>query len=148
MPTVSDLGTLASLVARLERLQQETQRRWGTMTAGEMLCHLGDANTGVLDPEVGRRQRRPHPIVKWLALVSPLHWPHGLVTPKVVDPKAGGTRPGVFDRDRARAIDSLRVISTATTMSPIHSIFGPMSVPDWQRWAWKHTDHHLRQFGL
>ena len=148
MPTVADPGTLASLVARLGRLTPETQRRWGTMSAGEMLCHLGDANAGVLDPEVGRRPRRRRPVVKWLALVSPLHWPHGLVTPKVVDPKAGGTRPGPFDRDRVRAIDSLNAISEATTMSPTHSVFGPMSVRDWQRWAWKHTDHHLRQFGL
>ena len=148
MPTVSDPGTLESLAARLGRLRPETQRRWGTMTAGEMLCHLGDANTGVLDRREGSRKRRPRPIVKWLALVSPLHWPHGLVTPKVVDPKAGGTRPDVFDADRARAIDTLRTISTATAMSPTHSVFGPMTVRDWQRWAWKHTDHHLRQFGL
>jgi hypothetical protein len=148
MPTVADPGTLASLVARLGRLAPETQRRWGTMTAGEMLCHLGDANTGVLDPAEPARKRHPRPILKWLALVSPLHWPHGLVTPKVVDPKAGGTRPGVFDRDRVRAIDGLRAISTAASMSPSHSKFGPMSVRDWQRWAWKHTDHHLRQFGL
>ena len=23
-----------------------------------------------------------------------------------------------------------------------------LSREDWQRWAFKHTDHHLRQFGL
>jgi hypothetical protein len=148
MPTVSSPAVLESLVARLERLQPETLRRWGTMTAGEMLCHLGDANTGVLDPGVGARERRPRPMLKWLALVSPLHWPHGLVTPKVVDPKAGGTRPGEFNRDRVRAIGTLRMISTASTMSPTHSRFGPMTLRDWQRWAWKHTDHHLRQFGV
>ena len=113
MPTVSDQSSLESLVARLGRLLPETQRRWGTMSAGEMLCHLGDANTGVLDPAERAGKRRPRPVVKWLALVSPLHWPHGLVTPKVVDPKAGGTRPGVFDRDRVRAIASLEAISTA-----------------------------------
>jgi len=148
MPTVSDPERLAPLVDRLGRLTPETRRRWGTMTAAEMLCHLGDANTGVLDPAPRRQERRPRPIVKWLALVSPLHWPHGLVTPKVVDPKAGGSRPGLFDRDRARAVESLRAIATATTMSPTHLIFGPMTVRDWQRWAWKHTDHHLRQFGV
>jgi DinB family protein len=148
MATVAHPHALATLMARLERLEPGAPRRWGTMTAGEMLCHLGDANTGVLDPREGRRKRRPRPIVKWLALVSPLPWPHGLVTPKVVDPKAGGTRPGMFDSDRTRAIDSLRSIATATAMSPAHSILGPMTVRDWQRWAWKHTDHHLRQFGL
>jgi hypothetical protein len=148
MPTIADPRVLSGLITRLERLEPEAQRRWGTMTAGEMLCHLGDANTGVLDPGRAPGNRRPRPLVKWLALVSPLHWPHSLVTPKVVDPKAGGTRPGSFERDRARAAASLRAISAATSMSPAHSTFGPMSVRDWQRWAWKHTDHHLRQFGV
>jgi hypothetical protein len=148
MPTIADRHALAGLVTRLERLEPVSKRRWGTMTAAEMLCHLGDANTGVLDPRDSPKQRRPRPVVKWLALVSPLRWPHGARTPKRVDPKADGTRPGIFDGDRARAIDSLRAIAVASTMSPSHAIFGRMTVPDWQRWAWKHTDHHLRQFGL
>jgi hypothetical protein len=29
-----------------------------------------------------------------------------------------------------------------------HRVFGLMTVADWQRWAYKHADHHLRQFGL
>jgi hypothetical protein len=26
--------------------------------------------------------------------------------------------------------------------------FGAMLPKDWQRWGYRHTDHHLRQFGL
>jgi hypothetical protein len=29
-----------------------------------------------------------------------------------------------------------------------HGAFGPMTPADWHRWAYRHTDHHLRQFGL
>jgi len=148
MPTVADSAVLAALVARLERLVPESERRWGTLTAGEMLCHLGDANTGVLEP--GRQDHSPlsRPVVRWLALVSPLRWPRGARTPAAVDPHAQGTKPGEFARDRARVIDSLKAIAAASAMSPSHSKFGRMTVPDWQRWAWKHTDHHLRQFGV
>jgi hypothetical protein len=28
-----------------------------------------------------------------------------------------------------------------------HPIFGPMSNSSWLRWAYRHLDHHLRQFG-
>jgi hypothetical protein len=30
---------------------------------------------------------------------------------------------------------------------PTHPIFGRMSEAAWMRWAYLHTDHHLRQFG-
>ena len=40
-------------------------------------------------------------------------------------------------------------IATARSdLEPAHGFFGTMSVADWQRWAYKHTDHHLRQFGV
>ena len=29
----------------------------------------------------------------------------------------------------------------------VHPIFGRMSERTWLRWAYLHTDHHLRQFG-
>ena len=68
----------------------------------------------------------------------------------MLDPKAGGTQPSVFARDLARAVAGLEGIAVAKsgTLEPAHGLFGTMSVADWQRWAYKHTDHHLRQFGL
>jgi hypothetical protein len=36
----------------------------------------------------------------------------------------------------------------AATLEPAHGMLGIMSRRDWQRWAYKHTDYHLRQFGL
>jgi hypothetical protein len=66
------------------------------------------------------------------------------------DPKAGGTQPAAFTHDLARAVAGLEAIATAQpgTLEPVHGFFGTMSVADWQRWAYKHADHHLRQFGL
>jgi hypothetical protein len=66
------------------------------------------------------------------------------------DPKADGTRPSVFDADLERAIAGLEGIAaaSATALEPVHGVFGTMSVRDWQRWAYRHTDHHLRQFGV
>ena len=152
MRTIADPSVLRSLVARLQALQPDSRRRWGTLTPHEMLCHLGDATGMVLrtrprtEPMPGRRRS----VMKALALWSPLRWPHGWSTNPMHDPKAGGTKPSVFAQDLVRAVVGLESIAAAKpdTLEPVHGFFGAMSVTDWQRWAYKHTDHHLRQFGL
>jgi len=122
------------------------------MTAHEMLCHLGDAAEMVLRT---RPRLKPVPIrrrslMKAIFLWSPVRFPHGVPTNPMHDPRADGTKPSEFARDRARAVAGLEGIASAspTSLEPAHGIFGTMTVADWQRWAWKHTDHHLRQFGL
>jgi hypothetical protein len=117
-----------------------------------MLCHLGDATDMVLGrrPRKGEAPVRRRPLVKGLGLWSPLRWPHGWKTNPAHDPRAEGTRPSDFAKDRARALEGLEGIAAAAPGALIatHGFFGTMSIRDWQRWAYKHTDHHLRQFGL
>ena len=151
--TVADPGVRGDLCARLGRLSADTPRRWGTLTAHEMLCHLGDATAMVLAdcPRItpvdgGRRALR-----KGLGLWSPLRWPHGVRTSPHYNPHTLGTRPGTFAVDLARVVDGLERLGVAgddARLEPAHGFFGSMSVHDWQRWAWKHTEHHLRQFGV
>jgi hypothetical protein len=146
---IADPRVLEGLVRRLEALTPSTPRRWGTLTAHEMLCHLADASASVLGRPGGaaapnRRWR------KWLALYTALPWPHDIKTPASVDPRRGGSRPGVFQQDRERAIAGLRALAAAppTALPGSHGHFGGMKPRDWQRWGYRHTDHHLRQFGL
>lgn len=35
----------------------------------------------------------------------------------------------------------------AEDLAPVHPAFGRMRRADWGIWAWRHLDHHLRQFG-
>jgi hypothetical protein len=152
MKTVADPEVLGALVRRLSALQPHTPRRWGTMTASEMLCHLGDAEEMVLRT---RPRLKPVPIrrralVKAFFLWTPVRFPHGVPTNPMHDPRADGTKPSEFARDLARAIAGLEAIASASpaSLEPVHGMFGRMTVTDWRRWAWKHTDHHLRQFGV
>jgi DinB superfamily len=153
MSTIADPETLTRLLARLEQLTPTSERRWGTMTAAEMLCHLGDAGDSVLGrrvtpgtPPSGKKKS----LLKWIALSSPFAWPKGVKTRPGVDPKQDGTRPEDFAADRARVVSGLRALAQANEaeLAPFHVMFGPMSRRDWQRWAFRHVDHHLRQFGL
>jgi hypothetical protein len=146
--SIADPRVVARLVARLENLRPDTPRRWGTLAPGEMLCHLGDSATSVLAMDAPEASNRP--FRRWIGLRSPLPWPKGARAPTHVDPRAGGTRPGDFERDRRRAIDALRALSTApdAAFKRSHALFGRMHARDWRRWAVRHTDHHMRQFGL
>lgn len=156
MTSIADPTVLAHLVERLNALRADTPPKWGTLTAGEMLCHLGDATASVLDrgaTESGTGSAptaRHRPLLKWIALRSPLPWPRGLKTPARVDPHAEGTKPGDFATDRQRAINGLRTFAAApaSAMAAAHGAFGRLTLQDWHRWAYRHTDHHLRQFGL
>lgn len=149
MPSVSDPAVLSRLESRLKSLRADTPRRWGSLSPAEVLCHLGDATESVLarpggDAGPHRRLRR------WVALRSPLPWPRGARTPDRVNPRVAGTRPTDFETDKARAVAGLRRLAAADPgeLPAGHALFGAMRAEDWRRWAWRHTDHHLRQFGL
>lgn len=115
-----------------------------------MICHLADAfrmATGakVVSPASGPLQRS---IVKWIALYLPVAWPAGIPTRPEADQMIGGTKPLEFARDVAQVETLLTEVAAQHPGGwPVHPIFGPMSHRAWLRWAYLHTDHHLRQFG-
>jgi hypothetical protein len=117
-----------------------------------MVCHLSDAFRFVThekpaSPATGILQST---VIKWIALYGPLSWPAGVPTRPEMDQETGGTPPGDFASDLAELEALLEVVATrpAGYDWPAHPIFGRMSESAWLRWAYLHTDHHLRQFGL
>jgi len=153
MRSIADPEVLSRLVERLRQLHPETPRHWGTLTAGEMLCHLGDAHESVLGiriPPGSPAPGPPRPVLKWMVLYAPIPWPKGAKTRPGVDPRLQGTRPGDFQADRQRTITSLQrlVLADPSSLAKRHFRFGPMSAANWYRWAYRHVEHHLRQFGV
>ena len=150
MKTLSDPAARAEILERLARVTPDSPRRWGRMTARQMICHLSDAFRGVL----GEMTLQPVPTLvprgffKWVALNMPFHWPHGVKTVPEADQEIGGTPPTEFAADR-QTLTALfaRFVGDPGAISPRHPIFGAMSEMDWMRWGYLHMDHHLRQFG-
>jgi hypothetical protein len=141
-------GAIDALVARLQRLTPESRGKWGRMSAHGMLCHVADVGFGLTTRYEGDRPRQSAKIL--YALHLPVAWPRGIRTPKRVDQEHGGTQPAVFDADRQRAIDSLHAMAAVPDggWPAFHPLLGPLTDWEWRRFGWKHTDHHLRQFGL
>ena len=138
------------IVRRLRTIRADSGRRWGRMSAHQMICHLSDsflAVTGQRDisPASGLLQST---LIKWIALYAPLQWPRGVPTRPEVDQEVGGTKPSHFAADVTQLEMLVELITTRKgCFGPTHPIFGNMSNTDWMRWAYLHMDHHLRQFG-
>jgi len=152
MKTMARPRDKAEIIRRLKMVRPECTRRWGRMSAHQMVCHLTDSFRLVT------RQKTASPattalhstLIKWIALYAPFPWPAGVQTRPEVDQEAAGTPPGDFTADLAELEAILEIVTTPASNYdwPAHPIFGRMSEAAWLRWAYLHVDHHLRQFGL
>jgi hypothetical protein len=150
MKTMARPQDKEEIVRRLRTIRADSGRRWGRMSAHQMICHLSDSFLAVtgqrhVSPASGPLQRT---VIKWIALYAPLKWPRGVPTRPEVDQEVGGTKPSHFAADVTQLEMLVELITTRKgCFGPTHPIFGNMSNTDWMRWAYLHIDHHLRQFG-
>jgi hypothetical protein len=151
------MGTLANpadkeaLLQRIARLRPDSPRQWGRMSPHQAVCHMNDS----FKVAAGERAARAattllsRTVIRFVALHTSLPWPQGVPTRPEVDQEGNGTKPIEFARDRAE----LRSLIERFTASPRdftfhpHPVFGALSEREWMHWAFRHTDHHLRQFG-
>jgi uncharacterized protein with PQ loop repeat len=150
--TLADSHCRTKLLGRVKALRPDSARRWGRMTAHQMVCHLSDCNRVALGEVVVTvpPTRLPRAVVKWVSLYTPLPWPAGLPTNPELDQDVAGTRPGDFARDVAALEATVERLASRSGRGDWarHPDFGEMSEGDWYRWAYRHMDHHLRQFGV
>jgi hypothetical protein len=149
--TLSDSAERTVLLARLQRLAPDSPRQWGRMTPHQAMCHLSDSLRSMMSPTAISSVATPfsRTVIKWIALQAQMKWPHGVKTRPEVDQEIGGTRPVEFNRDRQQleALIEQFAARSGSDFQP-HPMFGRLTTGEWQRWGWRHTDHHLRQFGV
>jgi hypothetical protein len=151
MKTLAHQHDKAEILQRLKTVRPDSVRRWGRMSAHQMVCHLSDAFRVVIAQKSVSHASGPlqRTVLKWTALYLPLPWPKGIPTRPEVDQELGGTKPGDFGADIAQLEALLELISCQPPSVEWHAhpIFGKMSDADYLRWSYLHMDHHLRQFG-
>ena len=152
MKTLARERDKAEILQRLSLLDAGRPRRWGRMSAHQMVCHLTDSlkvMTGekTAKPTTGAAVILHRTVVKWIALWLPVRWPPGIPTMPEMDQQRGGTKPIAFAADLARLESLVERITTRRFDKGVHPLFGRMSSKGWLRWAYLHMDHHLRQFG-
>ncbi len=148
--TLADAGCKTDILARVRALRSDGVRRWGRMTAHQMVCHVADCNRMALGELVvtAPRLRVPPAFLKWVSLYTPMPWPAGIPTNPELDQEVGGTKPSDFAGDVAALEATVEQLTARAGRGhwPRHPEFGAMSEDDWLRWAYLHMNHHLRQF--
>ena len=104
MKTLAREGDRSEIVRRLGLVRPDSVRRWGRMSAHQMVCHLADWSRMALgqravSPATGVLQRT---LLKVVVLYVPLPWPSGIRTSAEVDQERGGTRPVDFAAARPK----------------------------------------------
>ena len=136
------------MLAPMRRLAPDAPRRWGRMSAPQMVAHLTDQMRHALGDAPVKARRGP---LRWsavrLASIYLLPWPKGRVRGPS---EAFSTQPVSWPEDVA-ALEKLveRFVDRGPGASwPDHALFGRMTGSDWGVFVHKHFDHHLRQFGV
>ena len=135
------------MLDRLERLSPDARARWGRMNATQMLAHLVDwmaMAEGSLATAPIRKVLR-YPPLKQLAIYW-LPFPRNVMTA----PELKARRPKDWSieletvRQRLSGFDRI----AGRVDWPHHPVFGRMTRRAWCVFAYRHMDHHFRQFGV
>ena len=135
------------VVERVSRLTPDGRPRWGRMTCAQMVVHITDAFAmycGDIEARAKHTPIRYFPLKHAVVYLLPM--PKNAPTARELKSRV----PGEWDAemDRLRAALARFADQRARTDWPLHPIFGRMSLRAYGVLAYKHTDHHLRQFGV
>lgn len=149
MPSLKNETDRTALLKRLDRVTPESKALWGRFDAARMMCHLGDAlDEGLgrrtiprLGPGLGPALLRHFPVKQLAIYVVPM--PKSAKAPR----ELLAEKPGDFETNRRRVAQGIEEMAAMPRgKAPDHFLLGRMSDAHWNALAWKHIDHHLRQF--
>lgn len=150
MKSIHTAAVHADLKRRLQHLRAQSPRRWGSMTAHEMVCHVTDAYRMGLGELSVAAVKPPLPkfLIRWVVFRLPLPWPKSVPTATELKQGEAGTPPEAFDTDVAALVGKMDAFAAMRSGWPEHPAAGHLTAGDWGRWGFRHPDHHFRQFGL
>lgn len=148
MKSVFDTITRQELVGRINALSEHNHAQWGKMNVYQMMKHCTlheDMVQGKLKIKrvlIGR-------LIGGMLLKKVLQddKPFGKNSPTSSLLKALHAH-GDIEKQKKDWIDRLEQYGSYTNPNFIHPFFGPMTRDQIGFFAYKHIDHHLRQFGV
>jgi len=148
MNTAWDGSLRQSLADRAAKLTVETKPRWGRMNASAMMAHINDSlrmALGDLPVKSKNLPLRYKPVRRLFIYYLPM-------------PKGAPTAPELIARCHGASLEDERqafsdLLNRCGALAPgskmgEHPAFGDLSYDEYGALIAKHTDHHLRQFGL
>ncbi|MFN0216076.1 MAG: DUF1569 domain-containing protein [Saprospiraceae bacterium] len=146
-------GTQQSILERIRQFGPDTPRLWGKMTNQEVVCHMADPFRDVLHIRNSKPAfpRLLQPLLRRMVLTEK-DWKPNTPTLQVYrqGEGGGGTLPTNFEADKATLLDLIAKFCSMDEQYKFapHPGIGQLSREQNGFMMWKHTDHHLRQFGV
>jgi hypothetical protein len=148
MKTIFDEYTRQELIGRINLINDESQRQWGKMTAFQMLKHCT-----VWDEWIQGRSKLPYRqsiLGKFFGRMA-LRATVNNDRPMKKNMPAGDLKVretfGDVDTQKGKWVERISDYGTFSNPNFIHDFFGHMTRDEIGIFAYKHADHHLRQFG-
>lgn len=136
---------------RLQQLRPDSRRQWGKMNATQMLAHCSaglEMALGQIRPPRMTIGRFMGPLVKPMALMENAEMRRNVPTAKELVVESNDLN---FGKERVRLgelIDCFVAAGSGGCTTHPHFFFGRLNPEEWSILAYKHLDHHLRQFDV
>jgi hypothetical protein len=142
-------GTVRSTITdRAMRVSADAKPAWGKFNATAMMAHINDSLRMALGDLPVKSKNLPlrykpirHAIIYWLPM------PKGAPTAPELIARSSTAVLGEEQREFKALMDRLGGLAPGTRMGE-HPAFGDLSYDEYGALIAKHTDHHLRQFGV
>ncbi|PWN71265.1 hypothetical protein C1631_001170 [Chryseobacterium phosphatilyticum] len=139
-----------AIIARVKNLSASHTPLWGEMTATEMLLHCNSCNQQILQENENKNKTTTLQqfILRILALYIAPNFKKNIKGESRHDTK-GKVDNADFEEQKTDFILLIALFSVTTRPLTLpHPAFGNISTNEWGIAAYKHMDHHLRQFGV
>ena len=147
MKSIFDESIKNELISRIDKLQENSERKWGKMTVGQMAWHCQYPLKIAVDNK---------PSTKKGSLLAKLFFKKSMYNDKPwrknlpTAPQLKAKEPKNFN-DEVKLLRQLTLEAHETksreNWNP-HPAFGNFTKEQWGQMEYKHLDHHLRQFGV
>jgi hypothetical protein len=147
MSSIYDTTDNEAIIARINSLSPESKALWGTMTVDQMCKHCNAS----IQVAFGTKELKKYFLLRILG---------GLIKNKAFNSDFGKNSPTAkelkfegsydFESSRKEFAESIAQFAKGTQVIKLmdHPFWGKMTYEDWDKLMWRHTDHHLRQFGV
>jgi hypothetical protein len=146
MKTILEQSTRNEIINRIHSLTENSRGQWGKMNVLQMIKHcngfeeLGQGNQQHKRAFVGR-------IFGKMALKNVLKDDTPLSKNSPTLPSLKMSNDGDLRSEKAKWISRINDYNNFSKNEFIHPFFGKMTKEQTGYFAYKHSDHHLRQFG-
>jgi hypothetical protein len=136
-----------AMIARINSLNPDSTALWGKMTVDQMCKHC-NANIQIA---FGKQTLKSNFLMRLLG---------SMLKNKAFNSDFGKNSPTAkelifkesydFETSRKEFAESFSQFTQGTDVIKVlnHSFWGKMTYEDWDKLIWRHTDHHLKQFGV